>query len=342
MLLDAVQKARVMGLQPVQVVCRDMLEPISKNPTLQIELASMLDRPVTGTLELKIGKLKIEYSKQITLAPRERKIIEAKVIGGEADASNDYPLSLIFDAGSDGIALHDEVMHCNVIAKKTVQIDGKIDDWVGVLPQTIVGDGSVTRTQAEVAWKPYEAFDASAKKGLATTWMAYDESFFYFAAKVADDSPDGGTLRFETMDHDSFFYPHKVTKVKKDDAGKEQTVDLEWPAGVRRYSYARPFILPCGNSPNFDNVQIAFNAVPEADKPWYPFPPGTMKGFVSDWCTDYEYNLDQVVAKFGGGTELWRQRHPLMPNKHFFPRQPKSPMDGPVAHPFRCHRHSRQ
>ena len=330
-LIDAVKQAEIKGLQPAQVVCTDMLAPISQRPTMQVELTSMLNRPVTGKLDLKVGKLKIEYPAQITLAPRERKVIEVKVMGGEADASNDYPLSLSFDAGADGLALHTETMHCNVIARKTINVDGTLKDWNGVLPQTIVGDGSVNRTQAEVAWKPYEAFDANARKGLATTWMAYDGAFFYFAAKVADDTPDGGTLRFKTMDHDAFFYPDKVTILEKGEDGKERAVEHKWPEGVRRYSYGYPFILPCGNAPALDNVQIAFNAVPEADKPWYPFPPGTMQGFTSDWCTDYEYDLNQVAAKYGGGTELWRQRHPLMPNKHFFPRQPKSPMDGPVA-----------
>ena len=37
--------------------------------------------------------------------------------------------------------------------------------------------------------------------------------------------------------------------------------------------------FPSGNNPNFDNLQIAFNAVSEDEKPWYPFPPGTFRGY---------------------------------------------------------------
>jgi hypothetical protein len=46
--------------------------------------------------------------------------------------------------------------------------------------------------------------------------------------------------------------------------------------------------------------------------------------------TDYEYALNKVAEKYGGGTEIWRLYAPGMPWKHFYPRQPKSPLDGPV------------
>ena len=105
---------------------------------------------------------------------------------------------------------------------------------------------------------------------------------------------------------------------------------LEWPAGVRRFSYRKRFDAPSGNSPRHDNVQIAFNVVPPGQKPWYPCPPGTMPGFVTYADTDYEYAFNPVADQYGGGVEIWRLAVPGMPHKHFFPRQPKSPFDGPV------------
>ena len=41
---------------------------------------------------------------------------------------------------------------------------------------------------------------------------------------------------------------------------------MTWPAGIRRYSYRKKPELPAGNSPNHDNVQIAFNVLPAGDK----------------------------------------------------------------------------
>jgi hypothetical protein len=47
---------------------------------------------------------------------------------------------------------------------------------------------------------------------------------------------------------------------------------------------------------------------------------------------DYEYALNPVAPRYGGGTEIWRLAAPGVPRKHFFPRQPKAPVDGgPVA-----------
>ena len=53
-----------------------------------------------------------------------------------------------------------------------------------------------------------------------------------------------------------------------------------------------------------------------------------MPGFITYWDTDYEYALNPIAEQFGGGTEVWRLLSPGMPRKHFFPRQPKAPIDG--------------
>lgn len=105
---------------------------------------------------------------------------------------------------------------------------------------------------------------------------------------------------------------------------------LKWPEGVRRYSYRKGPLLPAGNAPNCDNVQLAFNVLSDDEKPWYPYPPGTLKGYTGYYDTDYEYALNTVAPKHGGGVEIWRLRHPGMPHKHFYPHNFKSPLDGPV------------
>ena len=59
-------------------------------------------------------------------------------------------------------------------------------------------------------------------------------------------------------------------------------------------------------------------------------PKGTMPRYTGYKCTDYEYALNTVSPEYGGGFEIWRMLVPGMPRKHFYPRQPKSPYDGPV------------
>ncbi|MGB2824939.1 MAG: hypothetical protein WBF17_28470, partial [Phycisphaerae bacterium] len=512
-LLQAVRKARIEGYEPLETIAHDMLAPIEARPFLRLTLTNILNRPVSGKLSVKLGELKTEYPRDLSFQPHERKDVAVKVVAGKAAASNTYPLALVFDAGADGTARHHEEMHCNVIARRTIEVDGKLDDWKGALPQTVRGDGGGP-SLTEAAWFPFTKFDESAKEGFATGYLACDEKCFYFAAKIADDTPHGGTVRFETRDDDAYFYPEVSRELDRDncmlkeeiawatparkpqallkpgsrtersftawtssagafavdlrlpadrltqvalyfldweprehgrrnqevtiadlDTGKrldrqrvnrfgfgtyavyelsgdvrirlatrswlgpalsgmffdkvetgkgrkppkrgratasflrldEKTegnwpgvygaegyhvfgtppklpayvkidvpekvehTEYRWPEGVRRFSYRKWPDLPAGNfRPKFDNVQIGFNVIPIGKDGRLANPPGTMPRFTGYKCTDYEYALNPVAARYGGGTEIWRLLCPGMPRKHFYPRQPKSPHDGPV------------
>ncbi len=112
--------------------------------------------------------------------------------------------------------------------------------------------------------------------------------------------------------------------------GKPRIITLTWPDGVRRYSYRKNPILPAGNAPDRDNVQIAFNVLPSDEKLMDDHPPGTIHGYTGYACTDYEYALNTVAPDYGGGVEIWRLRYPGMPPKHFYPREPACPLDGPA------------
>jgi hypothetical protein len=84
-------------------------------------------------------------------------------------------------------------------------VDGKLDEWATALPQTVTA-GRASVSQTEAAWYPFKQFDQKSE-GMANAYLAYDENFFYFAAKVADNTPHPGTYRFETRNDDEFFYP---------------------------------------------------------------------------------------------------------------------------------------
>jgi hypothetical protein len=104
------------------------------------------------------------------------------------------------------------------------------------------------------------------------------------------------------------------------------TSQMRWPAGIRRFSYRMDPDIPSGNGT--DNVQLAFNVLPNDQKRWKMNPPGVMPKYMIYPCTDYEYALNLVSPEFGGGTEIWRLMAPGTPRKHFYPRQPKAPIDG--------------
>ena len=337
-LTRAIRAGRITGIEPLALVAHDLLAPIETHPALHLTLTNVLNRPVTGRLALTLGKLSVRPPGRLTLGPGETREVSLPVTGGQAVASNTYPLALTFDAGLDGRAQLAEEIHVNQIARRTITVDGNLEDWKGILPQTITA-GKAGRSLTEAAWFPFKSFDPAVGAGFATGYLAYDDQFFYFAAKVADSTPDAGTVRFATRDDDEDFYPAtsdvvrlekpQIAPVRSEDTAAPQA--LAWPAGVRRYSYRKEPELPAGNAPAHDNVQIAFNVLPAAEKPWYAHPPGVMAGFTNYKDTDYEYALNLVAPQYGGGTEIWRLSYPGMPSKHFYPRQPPSPLDGPVT-----------
>jgi hypothetical protein len=481
-LLEAVRNSDIRGIEPLETIAFDFKESLDKHPFLQLKLTNVLNRTVKGQLKLNVGHVALKSSAMIlSFQPHETKILSIPVKKAELVPDNRYLLKLEFDAGQDGTAVHEELLHVNVIPKRKIKVDGNLEDWKGSLPQVIEGNDQQSISLTEAAWFPFKSFGSSIKGGLATGYMAYDEQYFYFAAKVADESMDEGMRRFETLDSDEFFYPEKSfipyngfrfggamkqygvsfsarwTGTLRPDATEEYTlylpcegqarlwldgeliidqwlqhqqqqkkirliknnlynikvefakewgraaialqwesahhakgtipsqylfqtsdkntgsgliahyyngpqfnslrasrldatidfhwsdhdtpddkfretplISLQWPEGVRRYSYRKDTETPSGNFSDHDNVQIAFNVLDDEDKELYPFPPGTMKGYVNYQCTDYEYALNPVAEMYGGGVEIWRMKVPGMPHKHFFPRQMPSPFDGPV------------
>jgi hypothetical protein len=312
-LLKAISQAKIIGLDPVEIVTSDMTAPIGTKPRLRLKLSDVLDRPVKGTLTVKIDGLAVEPEQQpVSLHGQESAEFFVTVKNGQAAAENNYLLSSTFDGGENGIVTHAELMHVNCIARRTMTIDGDLGDWQGVIPQTSAQP--VNANETEKAYLPFKNWDRPTGGGAATAWLAYDDNFFYFAAEVP--SMDG-MPRFETRNDDDYFYPDNIISQGK---------TLSWPAGVRHYSYRKDFEVPSGNGKH--NVQIAFNVIPPEKKDHLQYPPGTMPRFCTYFDSDYEFALNEVGEPYGGGTEIFCLQRPGMVRKHFFPRQPRAAIDG--------------
>ncbi|WP_233522799.1 MULTISPECIES: hypothetical protein [unclassified Bacteroides] len=205
-LVTALKTAKVDGYEPVNIIAKDFTAPILVCPEMDLEITNILNRDVTGSLKVNLGSLNVIYPSKIRLKGNETRTVKVKVEKGDANSDNTYPLEVIFDAGKDGIAKHIEDMHVNVISKRTIQVDGNLDDWNGAIPQVVRGSDKASISLTEAAWYPFQNFDNNAE-GLAHAYLGYDEQYFYFAAKIADKTPNKGTFRFEYRDDDQFFYP---------------------------------------------------------------------------------------------------------------------------------------
>ena len=319
-LLAAINSSQSEGYSPVEIVAHDLTAPVETSPLLRLTVTNVLNRDVSGKLEATLGGLILSpASAAIQLRANETRDFTFAVKSGKPVSSNLYHLSTTF-SGDAGKTVREEDLRVNYIARRSIKVDGDLSDWQGVLPQVVPGI-SFGPNLTEEAWLPFKDFGNSVPNGLATAYLAYDDDNFYFAAKIADTTPDAGMVRFAKRDDDSYFYPEEVI-------GREGQ-KLAWPSGVRHYSYRKNFDIPSGSGEH-DNVLIAFNVLD--GKPWLPNPPGVMPHFITYWDTDYEFALNPVADEYGGGTEIWRLLAPGMPRKHFFPRQPKSVVDGgPVA-----------
>ncbi|MBS3763261.1 MAG: hypothetical protein KGZ25_08170, partial [Planctomycetes bacterium] len=469
-LLAALKNARVYGVEPLVTEALDMTAPIAEKPAIRLKSTNTLNRPIKGELNVSVAGLKVRHPQTVSFRPHERKIINVRITDGEPRADNLYPMRMVFDAGDDGLAVHEETMRVNWIENRNITVDGQLDDWEGAIPQQIRAEGMHGATMMEKVWRPFLQFDESVSKGFAVGYLAYDEKYFYFGTKISDSSPHPGTVRFETRNDDDYFYPEVCYQVNADktfatvnggvkgsfsdllpvkkpgskekisargwkglsryaafdiDAGESPTafsvyylhwkgkyprwsrpeilardsgekllkvkpektgygtyfrflirgkvrlhfpsnwrrgaivglfldpakgVDgeglknpgakflgtdteteanwpgaygkrafllpggsrggehqrirlvndvkkkkLEWPEGVRRYSYRKLPMLPAGNAPRFDNIQIAFNVLPPEKKWMKPYPPGTMPHYIGYADTDYEYALNKVA-----------------------------------------------
>ena len=327
-LVEAIRGAQIEGYEPLDVVAHDLCARIESHPVLRLTLTNVLNRPIGGRLAVKLGELTLNpASLDLSFDAHETREVELRVAGGAPAAGNTYRLAVVMDAGRDGRHAYQEDMHVNVIARRTIRVDGNLSDWRGILPQPIQASASAADDLTEKAWFPFQKFDERVKAGRAVGYLAYDDDYFYFAAKIADDTPHEGEVRYATRDDDQYFYPEKAIFVTRDAKGQEiKRQERTWPEGVRRYSYRKWPAIPSGRE--VDNVQIGFNVLPPEKKGWYLCPPGTMPRFMCAKTTDYEYALNPVAPRYGGGTEIWRLTAPGVPRKHFFPRQPKALVDG--------------
>ncbi|MDR0534547.1 MAG: hypothetical protein LBH01_11400 [Verrucomicrobiales bacterium] len=206
-LIEALKSSRIDGYEPLNIAAHDLLAPIVQKPELHLTLTNILNRPVSGTLTVSLGKLKLNAPAKLDFQPHETKELKIAVSGGEASPDNTYPLSFRFDAGTDGYSTLQENLHVNLIAKRTISIDGNLDDWKNVLPQAVYASGGQGPSLMEAAWLPFDKFSTSQQPGFATAYLAYDDKNFYFAAKIADNSPDPGTIRYEKRNDDDYYYP---------------------------------------------------------------------------------------------------------------------------------------
>ncbi len=114
-LLAAVNTATITGIDPVEIIAHDMTAPIAARPKLKLKITNVLNRPVKGTLSVRLEGLTVEPAEQaVTVAGQQSREVFVTVTGGTAAADNNYKLLATFDAGRDGTKKHAELDACEL------------------------------------------------------------------------------------------------------------------------------------------------------------------------------------------------------------------------------------
>jgi len=54
-LLETLRHAEIRGVEPVEIVARDMLRPVAAQPELRLRITNVLNRAVSGTLQTELA-----------------------------------------------------------------------------------------------------------------------------------------------------------------------------------------------------------------------------------------------------------------------------------------------
>lgn len=223
MLKKELKEGTVEGIEPLEIIAKDMTSPIKNGSSFRLRLTNQYNRPISGNLSIKLGDLKLAYPKQLSFEAHQRTWVDVNIIDGKSRSDNMYCLSVEFDTKDTGKAVHNEELHVNFIQRKTPSIDGDLSDWKDAIPQIVSTDEGNVRSFAEEMWA-MGAFKAGKSGGFARAFVAHDDDYFYFAAQIADNDPHPGSIRYAERDDDSFYYPEVSYDFNKK---KSMTADLD-------------------------------------------------------------------------------------------------------------------
>jgi hypothetical protein len=323
--------AKIEGKRPVEILPHDFTEPVAKGAVLSVELHNCLNRAISGQLAAQAPQgLQLKQDSQpVQLEAGERKAFSFELAQAAASPTNAYPFAFRFNSDA-GNAEYKETLNATIIPKRTIQVDGNLDDWEDIPGVTVVAKAQKAEV-TELLRRPWlQIKDAEPQGNFAQFKLAWDERYLYVAALVNDPTPqDKGLAPMAGRNDDLYFH----TK-----ASDEQTPYKEFLAKRPGRSFAEvPYVWrhnPEGpDHPSLptipfrrDRLHIALDVADD----WHDLTPTTdcvPCGFHAVPDTDYEY----AAYLTSGGSELWRYLAPGVPRVHDWPRQPKAKTaTGPV------------
>ncbi len=251
------QEAKIDGARPVEIIAHDLGAQVGAGTRMTVTLHNLLNRPINGALSITAPSgITLRADKaNVELKPGEQHDVELEMTSGTSSAANAYDFAYAFDSDA-GKAEWKETLHVLLAPRATKTIDGNLDDWKdepGVPVRATAKKADATLQ----AWQPFNKFVEQQPDGsYAELKAAYDDKFFYIAARVYDPAPQTPHVRLATWDQDQYFYSSKDNEFCESlseykscfynptDSQSEQRAhaDPKWPA-LEKLAQSRPEIL---------------------------------------------------------------------------------------------------
>jgi len=321
---ERLQDAVIGDKRPVEILPYDFDTRVGPGARLRVGVHNCINRGILGYLQvLPPPGLSLKTTKQqLKLEAGETRVATFELSDASPNPANAYPFVFSFTSDA-GNADWKEVLNAAIVPKRTITVDGNLDDWKDIPSVTLVGTPQKAEI-TELLRRPWlELKDEQPEGNFAEFKLAWDESFLYVAARVNDPTPQSDLPRLEGRNEDEWFHSAASDTREPYATFLKKFPGRSFAEVPHVYSKSPEWNIPFRR----DRLQIALDV---ADG-WHDLTPTTDKvpyGFHAVPDTDYEYSL---YLCSDGKSELWRQLAPGVPRIHDWPRQPRGPKTtGPV------------
>lgn len=310
------KSARIEGKRPVEILPHDFNKTLTgAGVTLDVSVHNCVNRAIAGKLTVNTPNELVLKANEVavTLPAGETRLFSIPIKSAAPNAANAYPVSFHF-ASDAGSADYQETMNTAIVPKRTIKVDGNLDDWKDI-PGVMIAGTEQKVDVSEMLRRPWlDLKDQKPNGNFAEFKLAWDEQFLYVSARVNDPTPQTDLPPIAGRDENSYFHS------AADDSVAPFKQFLRKHPG---HSFAEvPYVYskPPESSIHFrrDRIQIGLDVTPD----WHDLTPDTDRvpfGFHAVPDTDYEY---AVYPCAGGKSEMWRLLAPGVPRINDWPHQP--------------------
>ena len=192
---ERLKAATIEGKRPVEILPARFSRVVAAGVPLVVEIHNCLNREITGKLAAKVPEgisLKNEGAVSCTLRAGERKAFEIPITAAQASPANAYPFTFSFTSDA-GNAEYAEVLNAMVVPKRTITVDGNLDDWKDV-PGVVVVAKVQKAELTELMRRPWlNLKDEQPEGNFAEFKLAWDENYLYVSAGERSNGADDGS-----------------------------------------------------------------------------------------------------------------------------------------------------